>query len=73
MKLINIHTGFSWTSVIVEKSNIEYCVQIDGYDYNKNEVREQRLERKIRNNSKLHEMLCAFAIAKLNELQEVAA
>ena len=67
MKLISIHRGFSWTTVIVEKNNIEYCVQIDGYSDNKNEVREQRKERKIRNSSKLHELLCAFAESNLSQ------
>ena len=67
MKLISIHRGFSHTTVIVERSDIQYCVQIDGYHDYKNEVFEQTKERKIRNNSKLHEMLCAFAESNLSQ------
>jgi hypothetical protein len=62
MKLISIHRdGFLYTTVIVEKNNVVYCVQIGGYSDSKNAVYEMYREHKVRKDSKLHSEMCAFA------------
>jgi hypothetical protein len=66
MKLISINQSCGHTSVIVEKNNIEYCVSIANYG-DKNEVYENTKFRKIRKDSKLHEMFCSFAKSKIAE------
>jgi len=65
MKLISIDQACGHTTVIVEKSNIEYCVFVDNYGTTKNEVYENSNFRKIRKNSKLHEMCFSFAQNKI--------
>ena len=66
MKLISIDQACGHTSVVVEKNNIEYCVFVARYG-NKNEVYENSNFRKIRKDSKLHEMFCSFAQNKIAE------
>ena len=70
MKLISIDQACGHTAVIVEKNNIEYFVSIANYG-NKNEVYENSNFRKIRKDSKLHEMFCSFAKSKI--AQQAAA
>ena len=70
MKLISIDQACGHTAVIVEKNNIEYFVSIANYG-NKNEVYENSNFRKIRKDSKLHEMFCSFAQSKI--AQQAAA
>ena len=70
MKLISISQSCGHTSVIVEKNNIEYFVSIPNYG-NNNEVYENLKFRKIRKDSKLHQMFCSFAQSKI--AQQVAA
>jgi hypothetical protein len=65
MKLISIDKACGHTTVIVEKSNIEYCVFVDNYGTTKNEVYENLNFRKIRKNSKLYEMCFSFAQSKI--------
>jgi len=65
MKLISIDQACGHTTVIVEKSNIEYCVFVDNYGTTKNEVYENSNFRKIRKNSKLHISLFSFAQSQL--------
>ena len=67
MKLISIDQACGHTSVVVEKNNIEYCVFVDKYSTTKNEVYENSNFRKIRKDSKLHEMFCSFAQNKIAE------
>jgi hypothetical protein len=64
MKLISIDQACGHTNVIVEKNNVEYVVCISNYG-DKNEVYENCKFRKIRNDSKLHEMFCSFAKSKI--------
>ena len=64
MKLISINQACGHTAVIVEKNNIEYFVSIANYGDN-NEVYENLKFRKIRKDSKLHEMFCSFAKSKI--------
>ena len=66
MKLISINQSCGHTSVIVEKNNIEYFVSIANYG-DKNEVYENTKFRKIRKDSKPHEMFCSFAKSKIAE------
>ena len=65
MKLISIEKGFSWTSVVIEKNNVVYYVQISGYIGEDNQAFEMYKERKLRKDSKLHDALCAFAESQL--------
>jgi hypothetical protein len=65
LKLISIDQACGHTSVVVEKNNIEYCVFVDNYGTTKNEVYENSNFRKIRKNSKLHEMCFSFAQNKI--------
>lgn len=65
MKLISIEKGFSWTSVVIEKNNVVYYVQISGYIGQDNQAFEMYKERKLRKDSKLHDALCAFAESQL--------
>ena len=71
MKLISIDQACGHTTVVVEKSNIEYCVFVARYSNAKNEVYENSNFRKIRKNSKLHEMCFSFAQNKI--AQQAAA
>ena len=64
MKLISIDQACGHTAVVVEKNNIEYFVSIPNYG-NNNEVYENSNFRKIRKDSKLHEMFCSFAQSKI--------
>ena len=62
MKLISIHRdGFLHTTVVIEKNNVVYCVEIDRYSESKNAVREMYREHKVRKDSKFHREMCAFA------------
>ena len=70
MKLISIDQACGHTAVVVEKNNIEYFVSIPNYG-NNNEVYENSNFRKIRKDSKLHEMFCSFAQSKI--AQQAAA
>ena len=70
MKLISISQSCGHTSVIVEKNNVEYFVAIANYG-DGNEVYENSKFRKIRKDSKLHEMFCSFAQSKI--AQQAAA
>jgi hypothetical protein len=65
MKLISIEKGFSWTSVVIEKNNVVYYVEISGYIGQDNQAFEMYKERKLRKDSKLHDALCAFAESQL--------
>jgi hypothetical protein len=67
MKLISIHASCGHTSVIVERSDIEYCIEISSYDDERNAVYENLTGKKIRKNSNRHEMFCFFAKSKLNQ------
>jgi len=72
MKLISIDKACGHTTVVVEKNNVEYCVFVSNYSNdNRNEVYENSNFRKIRKNSKLHEMCFSFAKNKIT--QEVTA
>lgn len=64
MKLISISQSCGHTSVIVEKNNVEYFVAIANYG-DKHEVYENCKFRKIRKDSKLHQMFCSFAQSKI--------
>ena len=70
MKLISIDQACGHTAIVVEKNNIEYFVSIPNYG-NNNEVYENSNFRKIRKDSKLHEMFCSFAQSKI--AQQAAA
>jgi hypothetical protein len=70
MKLISIDQACGHTAVIVEKNNIEYFVSIANYG-DGNEVYENSNFRKIRKDSRLHEMFCSFAQSKI--AQQAAA
>jgi len=61
MKLISIDAWGTHDTFVIEKSNVVYCVEINNYYDNKDEVREMYRERKIRKDSKLHNALVAFA------------
>jgi hypothetical protein len=64
MKVISVDTGWGSKDVfVIEKDNVEYCVEINNYD--DNEVYENRRPRKVRKDSKLHTVLCAFAESQL--------
>ena len=64
MKVISVDIGLGSRNVfVIEKDNVEYCVEINNYDAN--EVYENRRPRKIRKDSKLHTALCAFAESQL--------
>jgi hypothetical protein len=65
MKLISIEKGFSWTSVVIEKNNVVYYVEVSGYIGQDNQAFEMYRERKVRKDSKLHDALCAFAESQL--------
>jgi hypothetical protein len=65
MKLISISQACGHTTVIVEKSDIEYCIEISIYDDERNAVYENLTGKKIRKNSNRHEMFCFFAKSKL--------
>ena len=52
---------------MIQKSNIEYCVEVNNWDDTKKSVYENLTGRKIRKDSKLHKMLCAFAQSKMAE------
>ena len=65
MKLISIDQACGHTNVMVEKSDIEYCIVISSYDNEKNAVYENLTGKKIRKNSNRHEMFCYFAKSKL--------
>jgi hypothetical protein len=52
---------------MIQKSNIEYCVEVNNWDETKKSVYENFTGRKIRKDSKLHKMLCAFAQNKMAE------
>jgi hypothetical protein len=71
MKLISIDKACGHTTVVVEKNNVEYCVFVSRYSNDKDEVYENSNFRKIRKNSKLHEMCFSFAKNKIT--QEVTA
>ena len=51
MKLISISQACGHTTVIVEKSDIEYCIEISIYDDERNAVYENLTGKKIRKNS----------------------
>ena len=62
MKLISIDRSWpTHDTFVIEKNNVVYCVEINNYYDNKDEVREMYRERKIRKDSKLHTALHAFA------------
>ena len=62
MKLISTDTSWgTHDTFVIEKNNVVYCVEINNYHGNKDEVREMYRERKIRKDSKLHTALVAFA------------
>jgi len=64
MKVISVDTGWGSKDVfVIEKDNVEYCVEINNYD--DNEVYENRRPRKVRKDSRLHTALCAFAQSQL--------
>jgi len=67
MKLISIHPSCGHTSVIVQKSNIEYCVEVNNWDDSKKAIYENFTGRKIRTDSKLYKTMCEFMQNKLNE------
>jgi hypothetical protein len=67
MKLISIDQGFGHTNVMVERSDIEYCVVIDNFNDEKNAVYENFTGKKIRRNSQRHEMFCFFAQSKMHQ------
>ena len=67
MKLISISQACGHTTVIVEKSDIEYCIEISIYDDERNAVYENLTGKKIRKNSNRHEMFCYFAKSKLTQ------
>lgn len=72
MKVISIDQACGHTTVVVEKNNVEYCVFVSRYSNDKkNEVYENSNFRKIRKNSKLHEMCFSFAQSKI--AQQAAA
>lgn len=60
MKLISIDQACGHTAVVVEKNNVEYFVSIANYG-DKSEVYENANFRKIRKDSKLHNVLFSFA------------
>jgi len=65
MKLISINQACGHTTVMVEKNDIEYCIEIDNYDNERNGVYENLTNKKIRKNSNRHEMFCYFAKSKI--------
>jgi hypothetical protein len=65
MKLISINQACGHTTVMVEKNDIEYCIEISNYDDEKNAVYENFTGKKIRKNSNRYEMFCFFAKSKL--------
>jgi hypothetical protein len=67
MKLISIDQACGHTTVIVEKSNVQYCVFVSNYGTANNEVYENSNFRKIRKNSRLHNDLFSFAESQLVE------
>lgn len=67
MKLISISPWCGHTSVMIQKNNIEYCIEVNNWDDTKKSVYENFTGRKIRKDSKLHKMLCAFAQSKMAE------
>ena len=70
MKLTSIHQGFGNTIVMVERSDIEYCIFIDNYSDEKNAVYENLTGKKIRKNSQRHEMFCFFAQSKIQQINK---
>jgi hypothetical protein len=67
MKLISIDQSCGHTAVVVERSDIQYCIEISNYDDEKNAVYENLTGKKIRKNSNRHEMFCFFAKSKLTK------
>jgi hypothetical protein len=67
MKLISIHPSCGHTSVMVQKSNIEYCVEVNNWDDSKKSIYENFTGRKIRTDSKLYKTMCDFVHNKMAE------